>query len=83
MHKGGARGGSYYRRVPTGNPKRPWRYYYSRKQYESAHGDEAHVHGPEIASGAKKSLVRGDLRKHVDDKLVYLTPGSRKTRLEW
>jgi hypothetical protein len=43
--KGEARGGRYFRRVATGNPKRPWRYYYTREQYVAAHGEGAHLHG--------------------------------------
>lgn len=35
--KGAARGGKYFRREPTGNPKRPWRYYYTKEEYERAH----------------------------------------------
>lgn len=46
LAKGMARGGKYYRRVPTGNPKRPWRYYYTKAEYERDHGDKAHRDGP-------------------------------------
>jgi hypothetical protein len=40
-------GGKYYRRVPTGDPKHPYRYYYTEASYKNAHGGSAHVHGPE------------------------------------
>lgn len=43
--KGEARGGKYYRRVPTGNPKRPWRYFYTHADYVRAHGDSSHIGG--------------------------------------
>lgn len=48
LTKGEARGGKYYRRVPTGNPKKPWRYYYTKAQYDAAHGDGAHHDGPGV-----------------------------------
>lgn len=35
---GGARGGKYYKREATGNPKKPWRYYYSEAAYKQAEG---------------------------------------------
>ena len=50
--------------------------------YRKQHPEEiVHIYGE--PGDTKKSLVRSDLRKHVDDKLVYLAPGTRKTRLEW
>lgn len=52
--KAGPRGGKYYRRVPTGNPKNPWRYYYSKEQYERAHKDKAHVNGAEVKQAREK-----------------------------
>lgn len=52
--KAGPRGGKYYRRVPTGNPKRPWRYYYSKDQYDRAHKDRAHVNGAEAKQAREK-----------------------------
>lgn len=36
-----ARSTKYYKRVPTGNPKRPWKYYYSKESYEKEHGKGA------------------------------------------
>lgn len=45
--KGETRGGRYYRRVSTGNPKRPWRYFYTKQEYERAHGEGAHRNGEE------------------------------------
>ena len=33
--KGVQRGGKYFKRVPTGNPKRPWKYYYTRAQWNA------------------------------------------------
>lgn len=45
LEKAGARGGKYYRRVPTGNPKRPWRYFYTKDAYDRAQGDSAHRNG--------------------------------------
>ena len=53
-----ARGGKYYRRVPTGNPKRPWRYYYTKEAYERAHGKDAHHHGPDVLRTRKKGKGR-------------------------
>jgi len=55
LTKGQARGGKYYRRTPTGNPKRPWRYYYTRKQYEQEHGAKAHVSGGEAQQARQTS----------------------------
>lgn len=49
-----AHGGKYYRRIPTGNPKRPWKYYYTREAYERAHGKDGHLHGPEVRESRKK-----------------------------
>jgi len=54
LEKGVARGGKYYRRTPTGNPKRPWRYYYTRADYEQAHGEQAHVSGSEVKQSRQK-----------------------------
>jgi hypothetical protein len=45
------------------------------------HPDTVHVYAP--SDDAEKSLVRGDLRKHVGEQLVYTTPASRKIDLEW
>lgn len=63
LSKGATRGGKYYRRVPTGDPKRPWRYYYTESSYKQAHGDQAHANGPEesesSAHARAKSLVGG------------------------
>lgn len=36
-----ARSTKYYKRLPTGNPKRPWKYYYSKESYEKEHGKGA------------------------------------------
>ena len=44
--KGQARGGKYYRRVATGNKKRPYRYYYTKAAYDKVHGDAGHKDGP-------------------------------------
>lgn len=49
LEKGDARGGKYYRRVATGNPKHPWRYFYTREEYEREHGDQAHRSGPDTS----------------------------------
>lgn len=65
--KGIARGGKYYRRVPTWNPKKPWRYYYSKEEYDRDHGEAAHVSGREAARermrGKKKA--RGHTQKSM------------------
>ncbi len=45
LSKGNPRGGKYFRRIATGNPKRPWKYYYTKEQYQKEHGDSAHLHG--------------------------------------
>lgn len=45
LSKGAARGGKYYKRVSTGNPKRPWRYFYSEAEYRQSMGDGAHLEG--------------------------------------
>jgi hypothetical protein len=58
LSKAGPRGGAYYRRVATGNPKRPWKYYYSKAAYEKAHGKEAHVNGEEAKTDKKVSEKR-------------------------
>lgn len=55
LSKAGPRGGRYYRRVPTGNPKRPWRYYYTREEYEREHGDASHVNGHEVAQDRERA----------------------------
>ena len=52
LAKGKARGGKYYRRTPTGIPERPWRYWYSKEEYEKEHGDKAHLHGPDVKQGS-------------------------------
>lgn len=67
LEKGVARGGKYYKRVPTGNPKRPWRYFYTKEQYERVHGgDNAHVDGFQVRKErALKELA--DKIKHAPD----------------
>lgn len=45
LAKGAPRGGKYYKRVATGNPKRPWRYFYSEADYHRAMGDGVHLEG--------------------------------------
>jgi hypothetical protein len=68
LSKGVARGGKYYRRVPTGKADRPWRYYYTRAEYEKDHGAGAHLHGPEIeerrVSGASAEHYAREADKH-------------------
>jgi predicted kinase len=49
---GVARGGKYYRRTPTGNPKRPWRYYYTQAEYEAR--PDAHASGVEKKQAIKR-----------------------------
>lgn len=61
LSKGVARGGKYYRRVPTGKADRPWRYYYTRQEYEKDHGASAHLHGPEIE---ERRTVSGQSAEH-------------------
>lgn len=48
-----ARGGKYYRRIPTGKPKRPWRYVYSKEEYNRE--KEQHVSGPEAQKHREES----------------------------
>lgn len=54
IEKGEARGGKYYRRTPKAGGG--WNYFYTKEQYERAHGDAAHSHGPDVSRS--KSLVR-------------------------
>jgi len=63
LSKGQARGGAYYRRVPTGNPKRPYDYYYTKEAYERAHGSGAHVNGGEAKEDRKKAAYQKYLDK--------------------
>ena len=65
-----ATGGKYYRRVATGNKKHPYKYYYSKAQYDRAHGDQAHAHGPDV------SAARAEARL-VKKSLIYVEPGNR------
>lgn len=51
---GEARGGKYYRRIPTGNPKRPWRYFYTKEEYAQKVGGAGHVAGQEALSDRQK-----------------------------
>lgn len=74
MNKAAPLGGRYYRRVPTGNPKRPWRYYYTREQYENAHKDQAHVNGHE----AKQARARAN--NSAQDQLDRLHEASNRAR---
>lgn len=55
LAKGDARGGKYYRRVPTGNVKRPWRYYYTKEEYDRDHGSNGHVSGHEAAKDRERA----------------------------
>jgi len=72
---GVARGGKYYRRVPTGNPKHPWRYFYTEAEYKDALKDSSHVGGVE----AKRARVKK--RVFVSEKEArekYGLPGTTK-----
>jgi hypothetical protein len=72
---GVARGGKYYRRVPTGNPKHPWRYFYTEAEYKDAMKDASHVGGTE----AKRARVKK--RVFVSEKEArekYGLPGTTK-----
>lgn len=62
------RGGKYYKRVATGKPGRPWQYFYTKGEYEKAHGsgkDREHGHheGP---------LAFGDAPDHA--RLIEFRP---------
>ena len=89
----GPRGGKYYRRVATGDPKRPWRYYYTRAAYERVHGGNGHLHGPEqleLFQGrpkpekpkpTKPSISREDIRRRYEEtrsKFVTATPEEQR-----
>lgn len=78
-----ARGGSYYRRVPTGNPECPYRYYYTREEYERAHGDAAHIVGSDALALTREArdLVHAK-RVEKSVRMVYTTPRSRRKSLE-
>ena len=68
----GYRGGKYYRRVPTGNVKRPYRYYYTRQSYERAHGKEGvHVGGERAKRTHAIKKLKAELKKrtHVKNAL--------------
>jgi len=67
--KGEARGGKYYRRVATGNPKRPWRYYYTREEYERDHGAPQHLSGREEAQRTREQ--RGGEVKLTKKQLLH------------
>lgn len=69
LAKGDARGGKYFRRVATGNPKRPWRYYYTRAQYEREHGPIEHVAGHEEAQARREQ--RGGEVKLTKKQLLH------------
>lgn len=48
LEKAQARGGKYFKRIPTGNPKHPWRYFYHEAEYQ-AWLREKHVGGAEAS----------------------------------
>ena len=66
LSKGQARGGAYYRRVPTGNPKRPYDYYYTKEAYERAHGPGAHVNGPEVTETRKEVEIAASIKRQIE-----------------
>lgn len=55
LEKGVARGGKYFKRIPTGNPKNPWRYFYHEHEYQSWLR-EKHVGGAEAAEKRRGQL---------------------------
>jgi hypothetical protein len=55
-----ARATKYVRRVPTGDPKRPWRYFYSESS--AARGATA---GEEVRLGDKKVKIEDVTGTHV------------------
>lgn len=55
LEKGEARGGKYFKRIPTGNPKHPWRYFYHEGEYQ-AWLREKHVGGTEAAEKRRGQL---------------------------
>jgi hypothetical protein len=63
-------GHKYVRRVPTGNPKRPWRYYYDVK------GAKGVAHEDEIVEGAAFKVKSGDQEGHFH---VLKVDGNRIT----
>jgi hypothetical protein len=76
-----ARGGKYYRRVPTGDPKRPWKYYYTKEDYEAEHGDNAHLEGASVL--AARAMVRDPYAHLTKSRLVWTNPITRPIDLEW
>lgn len=68
IRKAAPRGGKYYKRVATGKPGRPWQYFYTRGEYEKAHGsgkdmEHGHHEGP---------LAFGDAPDHA--RLIEFRP---------
>lgn len=61
--KKAALGGRYYKRVPTGNPKRPYRYYYSKQAYVRHLRDKAHISGRETLEQRRMSLLTKAVHK--------------------
>lgn len=53
IEKGEARGGKYYRRTPK--PGGGWNYFYTKDDYDRAHGGEAHVSGHEVARDRERA----------------------------
>lgn len=84
LSKGEARGGKYFRRVATGNAKRPWRYYYTKAAYEREHGDASHRKGDEerrhIDAGYERDMaaVRAKFPVGMGVQLKNPDPGERK-----
>lgn len=57
-------GAKYYRRVPTGDPKRPYKYYYTKEQWERAHGREEERSVGEAARPDTKRLAEAVRSEH-------------------
>jgi len=72
LHKAGAGAAShkYVRRVPTGNPKRPWRYYYA----ESAIARDAQA-GEEVSLGHGQGIAK--VHEVEKDGTVHVEMGGR------
>ncbi len=77
--KGQARGGKYFRRVATGNPRRPWKYYYTKEQYQKEHGDQAHLHGSDSKTKHRMRSDALDIVNGVGDQGKKQKASKRKT----
>lgn len=76
LRKAAARGGKYYRRVATGNPKRPWKYYYTRAAYEKEHGQHGEKHGQQslfdadrLANTKKLDSLESEREAHMPESI--------------